>query len=526
MPMSQTVAEYLKQINMEHTVPENDPLLLAPCSDFTDANCIELITLIKLYNDGWIDLKREPKPESKLGEISSEKIKDFYMAALQSTQEILDLHKQDAGAPLQIPSYKPKSFWISPLQITYWLATQRPIYQQLFHYKAIQDYSHNTIEHLLLEVGIELSSPLDPVLTHVLTTNLDQVIDILNKEQASELLYYTLYFIFKPAEASPMRSHYVYADATLKAALQKNAQQCITSINSAFADKTQPIKTLLENNLMQFKDKTRPLYLGLLCVDNCPLLKKLFIHSWQALGIKETATKYDTLALFPSSNPFVDGKIIMTDEKPTVASLPDAKCLSQMMELAHGTKSSNLPFFTPENNPEPTAVLLKFESARLKITDKTLRETSHFTHIKESAAFRTIINYSSIIAFITTYKFESEEYEFPPREILKHFFATLNFKNPNTFSKLMTHVRHCKLFIDETNTLSLKVQSCKIEHTLDILAQHLEKLSDKSSTVNRDWVKANLMIWTELHKILKSKLELLPVQNAENLLADMPQLSF
>ncbi|MDR3442584.1 MAG: hypothetical protein P4L65_06155 [Legionella sp.] len=526
MPMSQTVAEYLKQINMEHTVPENDPLLLAPCADFTDANCIELITLIKLYNDSWIDLKKEPKPESKLGEISSEKIKDFYMAALQSTQDVLDLHKQKAGAPLQIPSYKPKSFWISPLQITHWVATQRPIYQQLFHYEAIQDYSHNTIEHLLLEIGIELCSPLDPVLTQMLTTNLNQVVGILNKKQISELLYYTLYFIFNHAKASPMRSHYVYADVALKAALQKNAQQGTKIIDSAFADQAQPIKPLLENNLMQFKNKTQPLYLGLLCFDNCPLLKKLFIDSWQALGIKETATKYDTLALFPSSNPFVDGKIIMADGKPTVASLPDATCLSQMMELAHRTKSSNLPFFTPENNPEPTAVLLKFESARLKITDKTLRETSHFTHIKESATFRTIINYSSIIALITTYKFESEEYDFPPREVLKHFFATLNFKSPNTFNNLMPHVRSCKLFIDETNTLSLKAQSYKIEHTLDILAQHLKKLPEKSSALNQDWVKMNLMIWTELHKILKSKLELLPVKNAENLLADMPQLSF
>lgn len=524
--MPQTVAEYLKQINLDHTVPENDPLLLVPCADFTDTNRIELITLIKLYNDGWIDLKKEPKPGSKLGEISSAKIKDFYMAALQSTQEILDLHKQDAGAPLQIPSYKPKSFWISPLQITHWLATQQPIYQQLFHYEAVQDYSHNTIEHLLLKVGIELSSPLDPVLTQVLATKLDQVAGILNKEHVSELLYYTLYFIFKHAEAPPMRSHYVYADVRLKAALQENAQQCTKAINSAFDDQTQPIKTLLENNFMQFKNKIPPIYLGLLCFDNCPLLKKLFINSWNALGIKETATKYDTLALFPSSNPFADGKIIMTDGKPTVASLPDAMYLSQMMELAHQIKSSNLPFFTPENDRKQTAILSKFESARLNITDKMLRETSDFIHIKESVTFGTIINYPSIIAFITTYKFEGGEYDFPPREVLRHFFATLNFKNPNTLSNLMTHVRHCKLFIDETNTLSLKAQSCKIEHTLDTLAQHLEKLSDKSSTVNRDWVKANLMIWTELHKILKSKLKLLPVQNAENLLADMPQLSF
>lgn len=525
MSMPQTVAEYLKHINMEHTVPENDPLLLAPCADFTDANRIELITLIKLYNDGWIDLKKEPKPESKLGEISSKEIKDFYIAACQSTHQVLALHKPGAGAPLQIPSYTPTSFWINPLQITHWLTTQRPIYQQLFHYEAIQDYSHNTIEHLLLEVGIKLPSSLDPVLTHVLTTNLDQV-GTLNKEQIPELLYYTLYFILKHADVPPMRSHYLYADVTLKTTLQENAQQCTIAINSTVAKQAQPIKTLLESNLMQFKDKTQPLYLGLLCFDNCPLLKKLFIHSWQALGISETATQYNAQALFLSSNPFVDGKIIMMGGRLTAASLPDATCLSQMMALAHRTKSSSLPFFTPENNPEQSAVLLKFESARLKITDKTLRDASDFSHIKESAKFGTVINYSSIISFITTYQFEREEYDFPPREVLKHFFATLNFKNPNTFKNLMSKVRNCKSLIDETNTLSLKAQSCKIEHTLDILAQHLNKPSDQSSTLNRDWVKVNTLIWTELHKILKSKLELLPVKNAEHLLADMPPLSF
>ena len=150
--MSNTLADLLKKLNVVHKLNKNDPLLFLPLSQFNKKELPDLITLVWLHGEGWIDPSKVPNPHKELADMSKEHVEQFYNSIRREVRTAISESKEYSDKGIKTPPYPilsvPPSLWVNSTQVTLYATLNTT-------YKKVIKLSHCNQELSLFQKFIE-----------------------------------------------------------------------------------------------------------------------------------------------------------------------------------------------------------------------------------------------------------------------------------------------------------------------------------------------------------------------------------
>ena len=125
-------AKLLKKLKLSHTLDAQDPLLSIPLSLFKETEHAELISIMWLMENKWINSAKAPKSGAVMGQLSSKHVQQFFGSIKRQVQALINL----SNGPLEAMStqeytiLKPEGSWVNPTLVTHSFS-KNPIYNLL-----------------------------------------------------------------------------------------------------------------------------------------------------------------------------------------------------------------------------------------------------------------------------------------------------------------------------------------------------------------------------------------------------------
>lgn len=384
-----------------------------------------------------------------------------------------------------------------------------------------------TVDSLLHSLGMTLPQKLSPDINGLLNLDLNSIEGLTLKDWP-KLLYYTFLFIFQHAQIDPNIATYSYV--TAKDFYEFNELSTLHSnIIEDYLAMDPEYRILLYSSFTEldlqkyFNSSTfdNPRKIALLCFSNVPLLKKIFITSWNNQNIKINETV--NYPLTPNTNNFIlghtfhmkkgiHGKVLelismhesdflIVEKMLNVSRNRAQHILNHCQRLKEDTEvikksyaklynepllSNNILFFLQANSlPSHQNIMLKtlditIEELRLQINDPELRKLLSGKRIA-SFTLAQIIDYRGIVELIQNYGINSKILSLPPHKVLNDFLSLT--KNSETYEVIIQQLINSKLIINLDDVNHVDEQILCLEqsiHQLDLTLK-MDKPSNKNT---------------------------------------------
>ena len=119
--MSKTIARLLEKLKINHSIHQDSPLLALPLSLFKKEEYLDLVSILWLYSEKFIDRYKTLKPTVVMGKISEGHVSELYQSVKTEVSMALALLETDRDqlTPWSIQT-KPNG-WVNATQVTHFL---------------------------------------------------------------------------------------------------------------------------------------------------------------------------------------------------------------------------------------------------------------------------------------------------------------------------------------------------------------------------------------------------------------------
>lgn len=420
-----------------------------------------------------------------------------------------------------------------------------------------------TLKDLFHDVGVKIPEHLSADLTSLLSLDLRQVSG-LTEDQWPELMYYGMLFMYGYAKASPSSGFYTYSDSfyncldstppsTLQSIAQNHSgnlkkhlqhhglEQNMQVYDESLAD------DLRDELILHFLNQ-HPGVLALICFENCPPLRNLFIGIWEKAGLLD-AKNTKTHALIPDSNKFLLGKILAHNNKPIAISNHDLSLIEQMMRLGEKwtalQQSRTFPYIAPEvkvpvvsqkqlqafarlraergipsrpprffspsaeiilrtNSPE-AQYQTEFENLKKQISDPALSDSLSL-YTMERYSILNEINFNAIAEFVLEFGVDSQNSNPPSCQDLIELFKVVH--SGDILDSVVDYLVLSKQFIDLDGSEPICDQITHLEQNMRMLAKEQE-LASRNQTdegnIRSRWIETQLGTCLRFKEKLQAK---------------------
>lgn len=353
-----------------------------------------------------------------------------------------------------------------------------------------------TLAHKLSLLGVTIPTNLPRDLKLLLNINLNQLPQF-NEEKWPDLIYYVLLFLEGYADITSALLHYTFIDQSssnlweLKVLDRSHSDFIRLKYTKGSPEEIRIYDTTLPQLLrrqLQHKGLLRhhPTLLGLMCMENCPMLRALFIEVYRQQ--KPQSEQIQTFALKHVSNYFVLGEVHYDRDTSTniVMSNADHITVDGLHKLASQHRNSptfisslvSLFYTSREHRPHMRAETIEqiFNTVRVQISDPGLRDSLTITtmdRIKKGY----IINYYALADFIKQHSITAKN-PHPDNHLLEDLFRVVCDKT--IFAVIVKELAELKFFIDLDQTETLEQQLKTLDNNTTKITSELKALPRES----------------------------------------------
>ena len=122
--MSKTIANLLRKLKIKHNLEPRSPLLSFPLSLFKKEEYADLVSIIWLIDNKWVDSTKAPKPGTVMGQVSKTQVSQFFESIQRQVKNLVTMSNAPLAA-LDTRIYevvKPDGAWITPTLITHFVS--------------------------------------------------------------------------------------------------------------------------------------------------------------------------------------------------------------------------------------------------------------------------------------------------------------------------------------------------------------------------------------------------------------------
>ena len=552
--MSKTIAELLKNLKFIHKIYAENPILALPLTLFNQEESADLLTILWLYSEGWINFYKQTKPTT-VDERVHKETERFYLSVKDEINKTLKRSAETQNVPILEIRRATESTWVIPRQLTECMSNNQ-IYKIIAKNLLVDsEDALLKIADVLIGLGISIPKLDDPDLGKLLLMDLYEIPE-LDSTQLPNLIIYILLFLFNQAANDPLLIQYNYTDdyqlSLFDQFVSKQAEIIIPFLHFEQHDK----KPYDESTQHFFTDKlilygkTNASLVTIMIFKTSPLLRSIFIKIWQDQGIPLAVPL--SVSLLPSKNHYLIGKAIHVkcgidgrEQKAIHLNNNDIFLIKSMMQIAAARLNKLLlhlkktptesdedesgrlltntgkKLFASTNHPStylmfnplkqqaaseyPTELedyRIEFEQLKRKISNKELSSRLSLSTIG-SYTIHYVIDYFAAGGLIVHYAINTKT-GIPPYST--HLIALLShLENIQNLDILAEKIVKYKFFLNLDDTDELAQQSADVEDILKKINDRIIKTKAKSDLLNTEYE----IKWYELQKQIFLRLQVI-----------------
>jgi len=119
--MSKTISRLLEKLKINHHIPHDSPLLALPLSLFKKEEYIDLVSILWLYSEKFIDRSKKFKSTVVMGDISKGHVSELYQSVKGEVSMALALLETDENQLIPWSIQTKPNGWVNATQVTHFL---------------------------------------------------------------------------------------------------------------------------------------------------------------------------------------------------------------------------------------------------------------------------------------------------------------------------------------------------------------------------------------------------------------------